>query len=800
MGQRPDLYDETATLIEERPEFESLLERLLEVDSEGPWEFDDIPLDSGQFGEVVSREIVREVEGGYRVADSDVVETALRDDLPRERSLLTSSVRDGLPEFDATVVLLFALVVLGTVVIRTAVIQGSVFRGGDIVLAGNDPYYYRYQVEQLVRGDLPAFDPGVLSTLPATVRGDEMLFVVVMWWLSALLGGDAQAVGLVLAWYPVVVAIATIGGVYLLTTWVFEDIRIGLSAAGLLAVTPVHALRTALGFGDHHAFDYLWLVLTALALGAIAVRQWSPDVDGLPVRTRSWAFAGLLGVGITGQTLSWNPGPLFYLPIGGYAVLLVLSSLRVHQSPLRSSMGLIGGLALAAVSTYGAHLVFDWAPGSTFSPLAPAALFGGVFVVVVIGELARRAGLGPLLTGGLEFIAGGIALVVAWITLPGFAATITNFRAYLSATGGASIAETVSLFAGSIGATLGPMSYFGLLFFLALPYLLWTTWRVYTEHQPGWLLLVVYTWYFICLSLLQVRFTGPLAPFVATFAGLGFVHVGSRVDVFRPLSFGDDPNRPGAPDRDDQEITTPAVPDRRTALRIGALFLLLGGFGVLQSGIMINKIAIEDDVYGTASGIAEYSEATGLSYPDNYVLSPWSQNRVYNYFVSGESASYFFARTTYPEFASSTDPGSWYRELRARDRAGFVVVPSSAVESSGPTTTARLFDHYGSQDGSVSGVAHYRAIYVSSSGDKKAFHLVPGATITGKAAPGWTVTVSTTVTIPNAEFTYRRVVSATNGTYSVTVPYPGDYSVGNETVTVPEGAVFEGRTVEVAGA
>ncbi|WP_436932551.1 glycosyltransferase family 39 protein [Halosimplex halobium] len=73
-----DTYRSVTTLLEERPDFEAAIEEILRVDREkGRWDFDDISLESGPFGEIVSRGIVEKDGSSYTVADRRAVERAL---------------------------------------------------------------------------------------------------------------------------------------------------------------------------------------------------------------------------------------------------------------------------------------------------------------------------------------------------------------------------------------------------------------------------------------------------------------------------------------------------------------------------------------------------------------------------------------------------------------------------------------------------------------------------------------------------------------------------------------------------
>ncbi|QSG08040.1 UDP-glucose 6-dehydrogenase [Halapricum desulfuricans] len=62
----------TESLLEDRPDLETALEELLTVDAErDTWTFDDVPVDSGTFGELVSREIVE-----TRIKEAEMIKYA----------------------------------------------------------------------------------------------------------------------------------------------------------------------------------------------------------------------------------------------------------------------------------------------------------------------------------------------------------------------------------------------------------------------------------------------------------------------------------------------------------------------------------------------------------------------------------------------------------------------------------------------------------------------------------------------------------------------------------------------------
>ena len=116
---------------------------------------------------------------------------------------------------------------------------------------------------------------------------------------------------------------------------------------------------------------------------------------------------------------------------------------------------------------------------------------------------------------------------------------------------------------------------------------------------------------------------------------------------------------------------------------------------------------------------------------------------------------------------------------------------------------SRLHDRFGSRGDGAGGLAHYRTLYASDSGDYKTFRVVPGATLTGPAESGAdTVSLSTDVQIEGASFSYDREVAVEDGQFAVTVPYSGTYDIQRASVdseTVSQDAVRSGAELEAAG-
>jgi len=789
-------------LLSERPELEPAVEDALAADEGGPFTFDDLSIDSGAFGELVAAGVVEEGDDGYRVADPEAARAALDGDAAAGRSDASGTARDANKEFDVSLPSLPSVdrrvvgAVAGAllvVVLFRAYIFGTIFRDGAVVLSGNDSYYYRYWIDRMLSTGVSPFDLSQVE-IPDEIQKGEPLLVAVLWWVTALLGGSAETAGRVMAWYPVVAALIVGALTYLTAVRVTADRRIGLAAVVLLAVTPGHAIRTSLGFADHHAFDFVWIALTVYALAVLSLRD-----DPLRDAT-AWLAAAGVAVGVAGQTLAWEAGPLLLVPLGLYVAVRALLDVERGQSPLLANAPLAAGLLVSAGVTWVAHTDLGWHTELVAS--APLLLLVGSVAVLVAAELVHRLGLPTPVLAGVELLGLPVGYVVVQSVGPEYVARLQTGLPRLLAE--RNIAETKGLFSGD---TFGWLLLFGFVLVLALPYLVWASVRTYRQERR-WAVLVVYGWYLLALASIQVRFVGQLAPLTAIFAGIGFVHLAERVDLTRPpLPFDSDGSatdggsvRSMAERRSGTATRSFEVPTPRAAGALFALFVLVGGLGVVQVPVKISQITIEPATYETAAWIDEDAAAANVTYPDNYVFSPWSRNRVYNYFVSGESQSYGYARSNYGSFANATEETEWAQTLRGR--AGYVVTESGA--DFGPETLySRLHENFGSQAEGTPGTGHFRAVYATSDGARKVFRPVRGATLTWPSAPNGSVTIATEVSVPNAEFTYRRAVSDTENGARVTVAYPGSYTVeggeyDGETVSVNESQIREGGTVAVS--
>ncbi|MFB6068327.1 MAG: STT3 domain-containing protein [Halobacterium sp.] len=739
-------------LLDERPDLRGTLERLLDVhERTGAWQPDAEGVDRESVATLVEEGYVEEAASGYRLRDPAAVRTALDEYRSASRARLRRALVAG--------VVLLAVVRFFPLF--------DVFRGDWVVLLSNDPYMYRYLVDQALAG-------GGLPSLPAFATRGEPLLVALLSVASAPFGAGTWGSGVVVAFYPVVVAAATGLCVYAIAARLSDDVRVGLAALGLLAVTPAHAYRTSVGVADHHALDYVWLSLTVLAVVDLLTRDRE--------RRETWLVAGLLGVALAAQTLSWEAAPLLFFPLVPALALVALVERRRDGGDRLAPIA--GGLGVAAALAHGVHFLAGWQYAETVYALDLLFLGGvGLYGLVAVVD---RGGLPWQALLGLE-AAFGVVAAVAWRYVPGLSTRLAQGLAFFRP--GRSIGELSSL--GSTYGVFGPLLILGFAPFLAVPTLLWAVRRGWRRAEAGWLVVSVYAVYFGALAVFQRRFAGEAAPFLAVLGGVGFVALVAWFDLVRlPVPLRADADAAGVATDDVR------VPDRTRLLLLGGFGAVAVGTGGLYTALIDRLLVIDEASYRAARWMHDHAEERGWTYPENYVLSKWGRNRMYNYFVNGEARGYGYAQRNYEDFLFSSGGQRWYRQFEGR--VGFVVTRDLPhLGTIHPARLqARLHERYGSAGEQYGGVGHFRAVYATDDGSRKVFTLVPGATLEGSTDADELV-LSTRVSIPGAAFDYVRRVTPTEGTFAVTVAHPGTYDVGGRSVVVEERDVLDGETIRV---
>lgn len=773
----------TRSFLDDHPEAEPALAELVERDrADDAWSFEATELDSGRFGELVSRGIAESTGDGYRLADREAVAAVLDGDASVADPASAADdgpeapTRGSLPSVSVEPTVAGALgLALAVVALARSIGFSSILRDGLVVSPGNDPYYFRYFQSELLAQSSGAGDLGMLATVGEQTRIRPLAHAL-NWWLAELFGPGAVA-----AWAPVLAAVALGAVVYSIAVRLTADRRIGVAAVLLFGLTPIHATLTQLGFLDHNPYQHLWLgVLTFALVWLAGDLRGRLDADRPGVaharNPRSWAVAGLLAVAVAATAHAWGGSPLTFVPVGAYLAVRALADVRRAVSALPANAPAIGGLGIGAGLATVAHVRWGW--HESIAVTTPTLIAVGGFLVMAVGSLWQALDRPATWLAAVEAVVAVVGLVAFSRLRPDDFARLQR-RFTDDFLGREAAIETGSLFATDQAVILGPLWQIGLGFYLGLVPLVVATWYGYRRYEPGWLVVATFAWVWLAFAAVQARFAGQFAIFAAVFGAVGLVYLLAALDLVRdPDLFGDGLDGPA--------LSWPGLSGKTGYLALVVVVVLLVNLVFVPT--LLAQPQYSDDQVGAALAIDDHADAHDRASPETRVISQWGDQRMYNYVVSGESRSY--DRQIYDEsFLNATDPDAW---AQGRGNVGYVVVLDR--EFPAETAPAQLFDESGLGGDSGDGLARYQLVFDGESA--RAFAVVTGAVIEANATANASVTAETELTAGGEQRTYARTGTADgDGVVRLRVAYPGEYTIGTTTVTVSASDVEEGTVV-----
>lgn len=316
------------------------------------------------------------------------------------------------------------LIVYTALLVRVHAPWRHVLGGEQVAFQGHDAWYHMRLVDHLIR-HFPrplAFDPFAVYPGGQEVGVAPLLDLLVAGVARGLGAGEpsARLVDTVGAWTPAILGALVPLAVYAVGRLVF-DRRVGLLAAGLLAVQPGQFLmRSLLGFVDHHVLETL-LATTTVALLLAAVKRDRED----EANARSSAgAAALAGLALGGYLLSWGGGSLL---VAIFSAWLVVQHVLDHVAG-KSSAWQVRVVPVVA-ATAAVFLVPWWnvLPRAAVHGAALAGLGLVPLLLAALERLATRLGT-PRALYPLGVVATGVAgAVVASALWPGLAGEITSY-------------------------------------------------------------------------------------------------------------------------------------------------------------------------------------------------------------------------------------------------------------------------------------------------------------------------------------------------------------------------------------
>lgn len=792
-----DGEEEIAEFLDRKPELADSLRELLEIDEKHDnWTFSDVSLDSGTFGELVSRGIADKRGDGFQLRDPAAVRAALGDDpAPRRvsRPALSRppfSVRNAV-DLRSIGALLGALVFLLLMRIHQF---PALFREEHWLSPGNDPYFYRYWNDVLLAESTDWSSTTVVAGLPSGAATRRPFTHAANWWIASVLGGDQWAADVTAIWLPVI-ATLLLGVVLFFTARILtDDVRVGVATVFFLALVPIHAVYSGLGFLEHRLHQYFWLGVTLLALTWLAVdlqrrlerMDTTPAISGHLSSVRTWFAALVLAPALAFSIHAWGGSILMCIPLAAYIAGRAVLDARRNVPPALANIPLVAGIGIATLLS--AFLHFRWGWHEAFTVYVPLLVLGGALGVLVLGEIVRYSDWPTPWFLIAQGIIGGLGIVIFRARYPDLWDRLLVRSEDLIAREGAT--ETISLFDN----LFTPFLQIGLDLVLAFAVLGWAWLIVTRRYEPAWLLVSTYATVWLVFAYFQGRFAAQASVILSIFGGLGLVYLLSWVDLARtPKPFRQSEDSAPQPDRSDTEPAI-MIPQEPAALGYIALILLLfTGLSLIFVPSLAADTTYDEDQYDALLAIEGHYEETGALGHEEFVLSEWGENRMYNYFLHGEARSYGYARSNYVPVITGEDLDGSYASIEGQ--VGYLVISQVSASTPPEVVYSRLHGDIGPESATLPDAGHYRALYL---GDRaSAYAVVPGANITVSGADDQLET-STAVTVDGTSHTYTRTLTDTGEeTVATTVAYPGEYDVAGQRLSVTEEDVVNGSTIEV---
>lgn len=784
----------TKMVLDERPHLRDTLELIVDLDQDGPWTFEDLDIDSGNFGYLVSKPLVKSVDEGYQLTDREATiaelttntESYSTESSIRDFVATSSNLRDKL-QFASPLFLIALTLSLWILVLTRSLIYQTVFRENHVMLPGNDPWHYRYWVDQLLAADFGVFAFSDIATHLGGRNEGEPLTYTIGWWLTVLFESNPETSGVTVALLPLLSTLI----VGLLVAWmahtVTNDERITVLAVLALAINPSHGLYSGIGFFDHHTIDYVWVSVMAAALVWLGLLQHKTNSDSDFLRhPHTWIATMVFGISTVSAMLSWNGAPLLLLGVAFYAVFHAASVVRIPHSPTLTSIPLMSGLLLATGIGHLMHTRAGWQ--EPLAIYAPLIVLVGVIGVTLLSEVVDRTYAHPGIVFGIAGLTG-VGVIVGLYQL----APDLYDRLYIRITnhlfGREWIAESRLLISTDMSLLFGPVDHHGWWVFFAIPALVVVALSLREQHDPMWLVLAGFFVSFFLLALRQVRFAGELSPFASIFAAVGIIWAFSRVNLVNELRCF----TPRQPRRFTLRATDRTI-NQTVYLSFGLVLIFAIGF-IITAGVA-GTVAIDDEEYEAAVFIEGHADTHD---DEDFVLSRWGRNRMYNYIVWGGGDTYGYADRNYEPFLNSHEPDEWYQD-DFQNRVGYLVIENLHIDSDvveRRTTYAQLFLFNGSATTETDGVGHYQLLHRTETNQQAIYQLVPGAVIDGTTDPNEELLVRTEVELDSGSFTYiRRTTANETGDYAVRVGYPGEYETSDgEMVTITDTDIAAGNTI-----
>ncbi len=352
------------------------------------------------------------------------------------------------------VFVLILIAFLTSLYIRAVLPHDSVFLGNGIVSISEDDGVYQMRIVEWIIHNYPHFLWFDVYTLyPTGISQPWAPFftfsLATIIWIAGLGSPSQDLIYTIGAYYPAILGALVVFPTYFIAKNAFDDRRIGILSAFIIAVLPGQFLsRSLLGFTDHHVAETLLSTVTMLFL-VLSVKAARKHVfTFVDIKNKNWdalkssiSYFALTGIFLSLYVLTWKGALLFAFIIGVYLVVQHIVD-HMHNKPT-DYLGVLG--VVVFLITLIAVILVPQLGGT--KDLYYVGLFVGIAVFPVLSGISiflnnngYKRYYYPLSLGGLA-VAG---LVVSRILLPYlYYNLVGSLTFFVRSEGGLTVAEAM---------------------------------------------------------------------------------------------------------------------------------------------------------------------------------------------------------------------------------------------------------------------------------------------------------------------------------------------------------------------
>ncbi|MCX9081594.1 MAG: oligosaccharyl transferase, archaeosortase A system-associated [Candidatus Methanoperedens sp.] len=237
--------------------------------------------------------------------------------------------------------------------IRTVLPHDSVFLGNGVISISEDDGVYQMRIVEWIVHNFPHFmwfDPYTLyphgQAMPWAPFFTYSLAIIAL--IAGLGSPSLDTIYTVGAYYPAILGALVVIPTYYIAKNVFEDRRIGILSAFIIAIIPGQFLsRSLLGFTDHHIAETLLSTVTMLYLVLSVKVARKNSFTFSDIKSLKWSalkpsiyYFILTGLFLGFYALTWKGALLFAFIIGIYIMIQHIVD-HMHNKPTEY-LGILG--------------------------------------------------------------------------------------------------------------------------------------------------------------------------------------------------------------------------------------------------------------------------------------------------------------------------------------------------------------------------------------------------------------------------------------------------------------------------